>query len=124
MCCCFSFVLFSSNTSNNVNATSTATASSTDEAQPLITMPASPKSSSSPAASITSHVPTRRGLRNQILTPRRPLRTPTSSPLTMSGGFDIITPRSRFVKNKLKRKHFAQIKKIIYKDNYNIIKEI
>lgn len=34
---------------------------------------------------------------SNLATPRRPLRTPTSSPLTMGTGLDFISSRSRFV---------------------------
>lgn len=97
-----------------------STSSKTEDAQPDITMPPSPPPTSTAATG--SHV--RRGQRNDkhnrysknqssttsnVATPRRPIRTPTSSPLTMSSGLNnFISPRTRLVKwfkqNKTKTK--------------------
>lgn len=74
--------------------------------EPEIILPPSPR----PATSTASH--SRRNYRNDkpnrygknqtigtsnLATPRRPLRTPTSSPLTLGSGLDFISTRSRFV---------------------------
>lgn len=41
---------------------------------------------------------------SNLATPRRPLRTPTSSPLTMGTGLNFISSRSRFVSEFNKKK--------------------
>lgn len=85
-----------------------STSTNTEGAQPEITMPPSPPPTSSTAG---SHV--RRGQRNDkhnrykkaqttanLATPRRPLHTPTSSPLTISSGLsNFMSPRIRLVQH-------------------------
>lgn len=85
-----------------------STSTNTEGAQPEITMPPSPPPTSSTAG---SHV--RRGQRNDkhnrykkaqttanLATPRRPLHTPTSSPLTINSGLsNFMSPRIRLVQH-------------------------
>lgn len=108
-----------------------STSTKTEEAQPEITMPPSPprtsssSSSSTAAAATTGSHAQRRGLRtdkhsnrytksNQstanLATPRRPLRTPTSSPLTMSSGLNnFMSPRTRLVSENLRQKNVYNV---------------
>lgn len=96
---------------------STTTTSNTEEAEPEIIMPPSPPPTSTTTVTGSHHA--RRGQRNDkhnrysknqstptnLATPRRPIRTPTSSPLTMSSGLNnFISPRTRLVTSELKTK--------------------
>lgn len=84
--------------------------SSKSDENPTIDEPAILPPTTSPVTTTASH--SRRAYRNDksnrfcknqtigtsnLATPRRPLRTPTSSPLTMGTGLDFISSRSRFV---------------------------
>lgn len=89
-----------------------STSKNTKEAEPNVTLPPSPPPPTSSSSSTAAGSHSRRGMRpekhtqylhkNQtranIATQRRPLRTPTSSPLTMSSGLNnFMSPRTRLV---------------------------
>lgn len=80
--------------------------------------PPPPTSNTATNAVGSHHVSRNRGLRNDkhnrysknqsttstLATPRRPIRTPTSSPLTMSSGLNnFISPRTRLVTSDLRK---------------------